>query len=314
MQDKRSAEIKVGLVSLVALILLVLGIILGKGLSISNANQVKFRFPNSGGIQTGSPVTINGVSRGTVSSIENDNGSVLIKADLKNVEDIFSDATAKISMMELTGGRKIEMNPGISKIKFDKNNEIIGITNPDFSDLLGMLGSLSDGLTNTLDKLDSVASSVNIMFADGEINKKIRSSLSNTESLTNDLHQLLSNNKNNINSAINDLKTISNELKSSVQANEPKISKIVDNIDAKINELSKIFNKAENGLANIENLSKDLNSILSDIKTGNGTLNKLIYDKKFSNQLDTTLRNLNILMKNIDKKGLNANVRLGVRD
>ena len=52
MKDTRSIEIKVGLVSILAVILFIIGITLGRGLYVSvNPVTVKIRFPNSGNIQ-----------------------------------------------------------------------------------------------------------------------------------------------------------------------------------------------------------------------------------------------------------------------
>ena len=88
MKDTRSIEIKVGLVSILAVILFIIGITLGRGLYVSvNPVTVKIRFPNSGNIQISAPVFVNGVKRGAVASVRNDNGSVLVTADLDNVRE-----------------------------------------------------------------------------------------------------------------------------------------------------------------------------------------------------------------------------------
>lgn len=109
MRNNRSREIQVGAVSLLAIILLILGFTYGKNLSISpKANLIKIRFPNSAGVQIAEPVVVNGVKRGLVRDVRNDAGSVLILVELNKMDDIRSDASAKITLLEITGGKKLK--------------------------------------------------------------------------------------------------------------------------------------------------------------------------------------------------------------
>src|ERR1043165_4308116 len=110
MITQRSTEVKVGIVSILAVALLIAGIMLGKGLGVGASHVLTFRFPSSGGIDIGAPVTVNGVRRGTVTSVENANGAVVLKANVSNIDDLHADASAVISMLEITGGKKIEVS------------------------------------------------------------------------------------------------------------------------------------------------------------------------------------------------------------
>ena len=108
MQYDKSKEIKVGIVTFVAILLFIVGMTLGRGYRISvDPTELNIRFPNSGGISPSAPVLINGVERGSVNSINPDNGSVLIKISLDDISDLNSDASARISMLEITVGKKI---------------------------------------------------------------------------------------------------------------------------------------------------------------------------------------------------------------
>lgn len=314
MQDKRSAEIKVGIVSLVALVLLVAGIILGKGMVLSKTIPIKIRFPNSGGIQATSPVLVNGVKRGTVGSVKNDNGSVLITVDLDNTDDIYSDVSARITILEVTGGKKIEIFPGKSGNKFNVDNEIIGETPADIADLVAVAGGMVNELTAMVKRLDTIAVSVNTILSDGEVNSKLRKVLNNSDQITEDLKMLINNNKGNLASSLKDAKDIVADLKVAVKNNEPKIAKLIDNLDEKVNGLGAFLKKTENGLNNVDAVLGDLKAISSEIKSGKGAANKLIFDKKFAEKIDSTINILNNFIKTVHKKGINANVRLGGRD
>ena len=74
MATKRATEIKVGIVSVLAVILIIIGITLGRGVHVTVSQKtIKMRFPHSGSIKMTEPVLVNGVRRGMVESIKNDN-------------------------------------------------------------------------------------------------------------------------------------------------------------------------------------------------------------------------------------------------
>lgn len=313
MQENRSAEIKVGIVSVLALVLLIAGIILGKGFQIGKTTPLQIKFPNSGGIQLTSPVLVNGVKRGTVSKIENRDGAVMITAEMENIDDLYSDASARISILEVTGGKKVEIFPGNSGQKLKADTEIPGITPPDIADLIAMSGGMVFKLTDLVNSLDTTLQSINSILADGEVGKNIRNTLAFTEAATSELQSLLKNNKENINLAARNLRDVSFDMKSLLQENQPKLSKLLDNVDIKMNELSGIMKKAEISLEDLATITSDVKSITSEIKDGKGLASKIIYDKQFAAKLDSTLKTINVFIRTLHKNGINANIRLGAR-
>ncbi|MFP4370333.1 MAG: MlaD family protein, partial [Candidatus Kapaibacterium sp.] len=157
MHSERSREIKVGIVTLLAIILLVGGISVGKNLSVSvSDNMLIMKFPNSGGIQPSAPVVVNGVKLGTVSSVENLKDSVLIKAEMKTLNELRKDASARITILEITGGKKIEIHPGHSDDQLSKNDTIRGSTPPDIAELVALVGEVSGDAIKLLRRIDTV--------------------------------------------------------------------------------------------------------------------------------------------------------------
>lgn len=313
MNNKRANEIKVGIVSLAAVIILIVGLVLGKGLTLSSTFSVKMRFPNSGGIQLTSPVLINGVKRGSVTEVINDKGSVLITADMDNINDIYSDATARISILEITGGKKIEIFPGNSSTKFNNNSEIIGETPADIADLVAIAGGMINDLGGLIKRIDTVAYSVNTMLADGKINTQIRSILTNADALSGNLNNLLNNNMGDINASIKSIKSITTDLKASIGKNEPKVSKLIDELDGTMKQLNNLLGKTQNTVGNADALLADFKNISEQVKSGKGLAGKLIYDHKFANQLDSTVSSLTEFINLLKQYGVNVNVRLGTR-
>ena len=157
MQSDKKKELIVGLVALAGLIMLIIGVMLGKSFSLSGEQtSLRFMFPSSGGIKPSSPVVVNGVERGTVSSIENQSDSVLITVSIDGISDINTDATARISILEITGGKKLEIFPGSSGTKISKETIIRGKTAADLGDLVAEVGEVSGDLKRIVKGLDTL--------------------------------------------------------------------------------------------------------------------------------------------------------------
>lgn len=314
MRNTRALEIKVGIVSVIGIVLLVVGLSLGKNVRITDpANLVTLKFQNSGGIKPSEPVVINGVQRGQVVSVENANGSVIIKASLDKSSDLHADATARITLLEITGGKKIEISPGNSDQPFDNKNIIPGKTPPDIAELVALLGDASSDVTTLLKRVDTIAAATTIFLADGSFFTDIKYTATNARKISDDVIVLLDNNYDRIDESIRNLHAISKELKVAVDENSPKVSRIIDDLETTLNTTKSTISTADNALADANKLILDLNSIITQIKSGDNLINSLIYDPELSKNVSDALIILNELIKKFDQHGVNVNVRLGTR-
>lgn len=315
MKDTKSKEIKVGILSIFAIAVLIIGITLGKGVNLSGAeNLVKFRFPDSGGLKSGEPIVVNGVERGKVIEVSNDKGSVLVTGQIPNSDDIKQDATAKITILEITGGKKIEINPGKSEKPFDFKNEIPGKTPPDISGLVAVVGDLANDGADIIKRIDSIVIEVNSLLSDEQFMSDIKTTVSNAKILSDDLVEFSDNNLNKISAAVNDLKELSAELKYALIENDNiNVNTILTKIDKTLDNTEKLTANANNSLKNVDELINDLSDLSNDIKKGDGTISKLIYDKNLAVQIDSAIVNLEKFIGLIKEHGVNVNVRLGSR-
>lgn len=314
MKNTKATEIKVGLVSITAIVLVCISIVLIKGVSMGSSSKlIKIRFPNSGGLTVSSPVVVNGVKRGEVKSVANDNGSVLVTAEIDNIDDFKADVNATILILEITGGKKIEINPGISSDKFNINDEIKGATPPDISDLVAIAGGMVIDAKDLVKKLDTLSARVNGMLDDGKIASQLKSTLNNADAITAMLKVFLEKNSGDLTASIKNMKSISTDLKYAIQKNTPKVEDLISKLDNTLNSTKTIISGAELTLVNANSLIQDLNDVTKNIKSGNGMVNRLIYDKTLSMRLDSTINSLTELVNMIKQHGVNVNLRLGTR-
>ena len=314
MKNTKQIELKVGIVSVVGTILLVLGLILGRGYKVSVSTQtIKFRFPNSGGLQVSSPVVVNGVKRGTVTSVVNDNGSVLVTATIDNIDDLRKDVKARITILEITGGKKIEIFPGTSPEKFNPETEIQGETAADFADLVTQLGLILEQAKHTISQLDTTLTSTNKVLGNKNFATNLQLAVDNATQTLTITREILEQNQTNINQIVKNLKEILSELRNDYSIYEPKINRIVTRLDTISFQTTNLL---ENGSATVEKINRSLNQlndILLEIREGDNFANKIIYNKEFAQRLDSTLRQVSELITFIQKNGVNVNLRLGTR-
>ena len=310
----RKKEVRVGIVALLSLIVLIAGITIGKGLIVGvSQNTLSFTFPSSGGIEIGAPIFINGVKRGSVISIENVNGGVAIAGSIDDISDLHQDAQAKISMLEITGGKKIDITPGIASGNLDISKPIAGTISADATELISLVGDLGADASVIVKRLDSVLAQANSLLSDGIVVKQLRNTIKNADELMITLNALMGDNKENMRNLIKDLGALAKDAKSAVNNNEPKLRSILIKLDSLAGSGQRLMAKTDTALAGVTDLTVETKDMMKDIKTNGSFINKLLYDKTTSKSIDTTLQRVNDLLLKIHEHGLNANIRLGTR-
>jgi len=309
-----SKEVKVGIVFFLGLILLIFGLVIGKGFKFSSDSELlKIRFQNSGGLQVGEPVVVNGVKRGSVLKVLNNNSSVLVFAKLDDYSDIKSDAVAKITILEITGGKKVEIFPGKSNELLSIENEMRGETPPDLPELIRLVGEVSGDAVSLVRKLDTIASSGTELFADGKFVEDIKSTLQNANDITASLKSLINDNQSKLQNTIDNLSSLIRDLKGFLNDNKGNLSSIINNADTTLQDSKILIKKLDITVGKADSMLVNINGLVSDIKHKDGLTSKLIYDKDFATRLDSTFVTLFQLIDQIRAYGVNVNVRLGSR-
>jgi phospholipid/cholesterol/gamma-HCH transport system substrate-binding protein len=313
MNTQRSTEIKVGAVTILSLFLLVGGIIVGRGLNVASGKPtVTMLFPNSGGLDASSPVFVNGVKRGVVASVEPQASGVLITATLDNTADIRQDAAAKILMLEITGGRKVEITPGTSSTALPAGMAIRGATAADVSDVIALVGDVGDDAKRIIKRLDTAVAELNHLLGDGQFVADTRQTMRDLRSVAHNADDLLTRNKGNLQRTLDNLADVSADLKRLSRKNGP-VDSLVVKVDAFLADANKLIGGVDNTLKGADKLVAELNALMSDLKTRKSVVHNLLYDEPTGKRLDSLLITLKKFFDNLPTDGVNVNVRLGSR-
>jgi phospholipid/cholesterol/gamma-HCH transport system substrate-binding protein len=314
MIDKyKKNEIKVGIVSILGIIIFIGIITFTKGISFTQKSiPVLFIFENSQGITSGSPVVVDGVKRGNVVDVWNADNRVYIRTVLTDISDFREDISAVITILELMGGKKIEVITGNSTVAYNPQKPIIGDNATDLPTVIRKVGDVTDNLVSIVIKLDTLLTKTNQIIEDKTLANELQTIINNTSSATTELNNLLQRNSKSIDLLVDNFAQISSDLNVAIKDNKPQIETIISNLETASTELNKLIEKTNPAISDANQLLAEINTIISEIKSDNGgTVSKLIYDKEFAKKLDSLVISFDELAIQIKKYGINTNVKFG---
>jgi phospholipid/cholesterol/gamma-HCH transport system substrate-binding protein len=312
MASSRSREIRVGIVTVVALIALVGGIIWGKSLGFGVATRiVRITFPNASGVDVGTVVTLNGVRKGSVTAIDAQPDEVRITASVDDTFPLKADASAVLSMLEVTGGKKIELSPGKSPAPLPADAVIPGVVQGDITSLLAQVGDIAASASQVVAGLDSTVTMVNGVLGSREFRENITSTMSNLEQASGDARNLVTANRAAINRAVSNLDRLSSDLRDLVNRTRPAVERTLASAEDISADAKSALRSVDTTLRQANTLIAHLDTLAADIKGGQGAVSKIIYDKEFADELQRTLTAVKDLVQSIDKGGLKTRINIG---
>ncbi len=273
MKDQRKTEIKVGITVVLGILIFVWVFGWAKNLTVgSERKEISVKFSSVAGLEIGDPVTINGVRKGYVEDILIRGSEVVTVLNLEREVNLKTDAKFSVMMLDLMGGKKIEVYPGSAsdEINYTKlhDGEFVG----DIASAMAMLGTVQNDLVDVIKEVKVTLSSVNKTLTDQQFNNDLKTSVSNLVELTENLNLLIKANSGEINKLLKTGNDLAANVNDFIKANRDSLSQTLSAVQdvlkesktmlVKVNTLIDQTNKSEN------NLGKFLNDpvLLSDIK------------------------------------------------
>ena len=307
MDSSRTTELKVGIISFVGIALLVIGLMWGKQRSIGAGEyMITLHFPSSSGLMDGDPVSVNGVTKGRVKDLTIDNTGVLVHAMIEPDVQLHVDASARIMMLELMSGKKIEIQPGQSVAALDKSSILQGTTAWDIPSAIASLGMLSADINSVIFRLDTLLATANNVMSDSQMIHSIRLSILDLGATIAMAKSFIADNRADMKTTLMNVKDLVLDIKDFTEKNRPAIEHALTSADKTLTDADGAITRADSTLASV-------NRMLNELKTNNSAAGKLLYDKEFALRLDSTITDADKLFQFILSNGININVRLGSR-
>lgn len=308
---KISKEIKAGLIALIAIVGFVLLYQFMKGKSLFTTDDIYYaKYDDVEGLEASSPVSLNGLKVGQVDKIipiTDKSGKIhfVIKVVVDDEFKFPKGSTLEIFEPGLMSGKQMRINMVYGGPIAKDGDTLSGAYKPNLlNGLSSQIKPVKDQLQNVLGRIDSLTNSANQVI-NKENREEIKSLLINLnrtvasfESTSRNANSLLANNDGRVQ------KVLDNANLAVLSANTAvgKYGNLADNIDVK---------KLNNTVDNLDKTVNNLNSVIADMKSGKGSLGKMLNDDKLYENLENTSKNLNDLvvdLKTNPKRYINISV------
>lgn len=301
MKDQSKTEIKVGIMVVAGTLVFLWVLGWAKNFSLSASEKyVKISFPTVAGLEIGDPVTINGVRKGSVEDFQIEAEDVIVKVKLDSDADLREDASFAISMLDLMGGKKINISPGESpeKINYDKIQQ--GQFEADIPYVLSVLGNMQEDLNGTIKDVKITLTSLNDYLTDQKMNENIKISVKNLRDLTHKLNLLIDRNQDDLRQITSNTVQLTNDAKELLHNNK-------ESLESSVNELQSVLRESDS-------LLTKLNLMADETMNRKNNLGKILYDEEMYNSLTGTLKDVKeltkIIIEQLKGKGLNVDANI----
>jgi phospholipid/cholesterol/gamma-HCH transport system substrate-binding protein len=273
-------EVKIGLISIVALAILIFGINFLKGVNMFKpSNSYYFEFADVNGLAESSPVFASGYKVGTVHSISYNfqkPGHVLVEVEIDNKMRLPQGTTCEM-VTDMLGSVKLNLLLADTAAYCNPGDTLEGRVN---AGLMGVAAeTLVPQMAAMLPKLDSIMQSLNALLADPAVANTLHNAekiTANLDVTTRQLNVLMQK----------DLPALTSQL-NHIAGNFSTISDNLKDID-----YAQTMQKVDSTLYNVEQLTAKLN------RTDN-TVGLFLNDPSLYQNLSSTANNASLLLEDL---------------
>lgn len=282
MKDQRRTELKVGIVVVVAIILFIWILTWTKNFSLpATEKSILVSFKNVSGLEVGDEVTISGVKKGFVDNFKIEGDNVIVKLSLENDTPIKEDAVFRITMLDLMGGKKVEIYPGISSRTIDYSKVQTGSFTADIATVMVMVGDVQDDINSSIKDMKITLTALNNYLTDKQLNQNIKSSVENLSEASRKLNSMMDENRENLKKLIGNSAELSEEAKILLNKNKDEIANTFKEMKILLEKTNSLVTKA--------------NDFADEIKNKKNNVGKLLYDDELYSSLTKSITQLNEL-------------------
>ena len=304
---KISKEFKIGVVVLFATGAFIWGLFFLKGFDLFSHKYVLYAvYPKIDGLIEANPLLINGYKVGQINKLSlikepgKDYNKVLVKFLLTEDVQIPKGSVAKSISSDLLGGRAVEIIFSESSEFVNNGDTLLAETEAGLKESVSaQLRPVQKKAEDLLSSIDSVMTIVQFVLNDktrdnlAKSFESIKKAIQSLEQTAYKLDDLVASEKAKISSMLTKLNSVAGML----EKNTDKIENVISNLSNLSDSLSKANLKM--AIEDADKTLKELNILVAQINSGQGTLGKLAKNDSLYNNLNKTSEDLDKLMKDL---------------
>jgi phospholipid/cholesterol/gamma-HCH transport system substrate-binding protein len=290
-----SSAAKVGAFMLGVLLILAFFVLRIEDLKIREAAETKkitAIFDSVAGLDNKSVVRVAGVRVGKVTNIKlRPDGRAEVTLDVDKDVQLHQNATAKVANLGLLGEKYVELDPGnpnLPPIAVGPDQKVVlrGSQPASFDDVTNQVSAIADDVK-------AITASLRGAMSGQAGQQRIEDILENTRIITVQVRELLAANRQNVDATTGNLAAITANLRTEIPKLAASIDRVVNAIGGTVGENRQDVRVV---MENLRKLSEDLktttanvNDITGQVKSGEGSVGKLLYSDEAHNKLTSAL-------------------------
>jgi len=303
------SALRVGLLILLALTLLATGILLigEQNQLFTRKNGYFIQFADVGGLNTGSPVQLNGVDVGSVVAVELpvEPEAAKIRVDItidrRYAARVREDSQASIKTLGLLGDKYVEISSGSpERAPIPDGGEIPTAATTSIDELLATGENLMDNviaisfsLRNILARMEAGEGILGRLTTDNQESTDLMASIQQILDSVETIADQIENGDGPLPRLLND-EDLGNRMASSIE----RLDRVMANVEEGEGALPALINDAETAaqvketIANLDQASKDLSRFISEVESSNGLLQRMLTDEEYGEEVSGQVRDL----------------------
>ena len=282
----RNTEIRVGIAVIGALALVICGVTWLSDARLARKRRVyNARFSDVGGLATGDPVSVNGVSMGKVLDITLRPGGVNVKFAIDRGVRITRNSSVNVRNTGLMGEKFIAVDLAEDGPSYGDRDTILGYYETGVPEVISQMG-------DALHSLQRVSDQVDRLLALAEERGTLRKTLHNVEGASVDLQATIAENREDLRQTAQNLREVSSQLRTLVQEKNAVVTRTVDRLDT-------TTGRADTLITHLDEAAARFASLANKADSDSSTLGMLLRDRDLYNQMHGSMRQLNELVRDI---------------
>lgn len=311
---------KVGIVMLIALAVLGYFVLRIEDISLSRSRttrDVKATFEDVAGLDDESAVRIAGVRKGHVKDIRVlPNGQAVVTMEVDDDVPLHANAHAKIANLGLLGEKYIELDPGTPDSPVLPATGIVTLRGSEPASF----DQVTDQVAAIAEDVKAITSSLRAVTAGQAGQQRLDDIVENVHLITAEVRALIVANRTNVDATLANTRAITEHLRAEIPRLATSIDQVAQQLSGTVGEnredLRDVVQNLRGLSADLRVTADNLNGITGQMRSGEGTMGKLLYSDEAHERLTSALTSVEGGVKSLQEtlgRATRIQMDLGIR-
>ena len=256
----------------------------------NDSKKITAVFDSVAGLDNRSAVRVAGVRVGKVTKIDlRPDGKAEVELEIDKDVQLHANAQAHVANLGLLGEKYIELDPGTPNqpVLSEQKTVVLPGTQP------ATIDQVTDQISAIATDVKAITASLRATVATPNGQAQLQDIVANVDNITKQVRDLIAANRANVDATMANAQAITAQLKTQIPRLADSIERVANSMNGTLNENRADVHKAIENLktlsADLRTTSENLGAITGQVRSGKGTVGKLLYEDETANRLNSAL-------------------------